>query len=160
MPPLQTAHLFHPVQEGTQCCLSCKSLIRYSLSNHTAMRRWVVLLASQVAIIWLKYGKVALMSTANSLQLLKIGKNKVSTVVFFCLFLFFVFFFLFLAAPWHMEFPGKGSYLSCSCDLCHSYGNTGSFNLLSWARDWTCVLGTAEMLPILLCHNGNSSVHF
>ena len=25
-----------------------------------------------------------------------------------------------------MEFPGQGSDLSCSCDLYHSWGNTGS----------------------------------
>ena len=28
------------------------------------------------------------------------------------------FFFLFLAAPWHIEFPGQGSDMSHSCDLC------------------------------------------
>ena len=28
------------------------------------------------------------------------------------------FFFSSLATPWHMEFPGQGSDLSCSCNLC------------------------------------------
>ena len=36
------------------------------------------------------------------------------------------FFFFFLAAPWHMEFLGQGSAPSCSCNLSHSCGNTGS----------------------------------
>ena len=36
------------------------------------------------------------------------------------------FFFSFLATPWHMEFPGQGSDLSHSCDLCHSCSNAGS----------------------------------
>ena len=46
----------------------------------------------------------------------------------------------FLAAPWHMEFQGQRADPSCSCDLCCSYGNAGSFNLLLWVRDWTCDL--------------------
>ena len=29
----------------------------------------------------------------------------------------FSFFLSFLAAPWHLEFPGQRSDLSCSCDL-------------------------------------------
>ena len=39
--------------------------------------------------------------------------------------LLFLFLF-FLAAPWQMEFPGQGSYLSCHSDLHCSRGNTGS----------------------------------
>lgn len=36
------------------------------------------------------------------------------------------FFFSFLAALPHTEFPGQGSYPSHSSDLCHSYNNSGS----------------------------------
>ena len=46
----------------------------------------------------------------------------------------------FLAAPWHMEFPGQGSGLSRTCDLCHSCGNAGSFRPLCPARDQACNL--------------------
>lgn len=28
------------------------------------------------------------------------------------------------------KFPGQGLILSCTCNLCHSYSNAGSFNLL------------------------------
>ena len=42
--------------------------------------------------------------------------------IFFSLF----FFSPFLAAPWHMEFPGQESDPSCSCDLSHSCNNTRS----------------------------------
>ena len=40
--------------------------------------------------------------------------------------------FLFLAVPWHMEFPGQGSDPSLSCNLRHSYSNTRS--LTHYAR--------------------------
>ena len=43
-------------------------------------------------------------------------------------------------ASWPMEFPGQGSDLSCSFDLCYSCSNGRSFNLLCWARDLTCIL--------------------
>ena len=39
-----------------------------------------------------------------------------------------------------MEFLGQGSDPSHSCDLCHSYGNAGSFNPLCWAQGQTCAL--------------------
>ena len=42
-------------------------------------------------------------------------------------------FFSFLAAPWHMEFPGQVSDLSCSCELRHSCSNAGSFDPPCWA---------------------------
>ena len=35
------------------------------------------------------------------------------------------------------KFLSKGLNLSHSCDLCHSFSNTRSFNPLHWARDWT-----------------------
>lgn len=38
----------------------------------------------------------------------------------------FLSFFFFLATPWHVEFPSQGSDLSHSCDLCCTWGNTGS----------------------------------
>ena len=41
-------------------------------------------------------------------------------------------FFSFLAALWHMEFPGQGWYPSFSCDLSHNRSSTGS--LTYWAR--------------------------
>lgn len=54
---------------------------------------------------------------------------------------YLLFFVLFcLAVPWHMEFLGRGSDLSCSCNLCCSCGNIRPFNLLCLARDQTCVL--------------------
>ena len=34
--------------------------------------------------------------------------------------------FAFLANPWHIEFPGQGLDLSCSCDPSHSCGNARS----------------------------------
>lgn len=45
----------------------------------------------------------------------------------------------------HMEFPGRGSNPSCSCNLrCSCGGNGGSFNLLCCAGDGTCVYGMNE----------------
>ena len=35
------------------------------------------------------------------------------------------------------KFLGQGQNLSHSCNLCSSCGNARSFNLLSWAGDWT-----------------------
>ena len=61
--------------------------------------------------------------------------SKVLILLFFCLFV------CFLAVLWHMEFPGRGSDLSLSCDLYGSCSNAGSFN---WARlgiepaSWHC----------------------
>ena len=55
------------------------------------------------------------------------------------LFLKFIYF-PFLAASRHMEFPGQGSDLSCSCNLLHSCGNTRSFKPLCWAEGITSVL--------------------
>ena len=60
----------------------------------------------------------------------------------------FVVFFPFLVTLRHMEFPGQGSDLSCSCDLCCSCGIARSFNPLCVAGGQTCVLGTAKMLLI------------
>ena len=62
--------------------------------------------------------------------------------------LFYFIFFLFLATPWHMEFPGLGLDSSCSCDLCRSCGNTRSFNPPYQARDRTCILA-------LQCYHGS-----
>ena len=50
-------------------------------------------------------------------------------------------FFSFLATPRHIEFPDQRSDLSCSCNLCHSCGNTRSFNPLRWTGDQTFILG-------------------
>ena len=47
---------------------------------------------------------------------------------------------VFLATPQHMEFLGQGSDLSCSCELCHIYGNARSFNPLCQAGNRTSVL--------------------
>ena len=55
----------------------------------------------------------------------------------------------------HMEFRGQESDLSRSCNLCCSCSNARSFNPLCRARDRTSILGTAETLPILLCHIRN-----
>ena len=50
-----------------------------------------------------------------------------------------VFFSLFLVTPWLMEFPGQGSDLSWSCDLCCSWGQHQILNPLCWAQDRTCI---------------------
>ena len=53
---------------------------------------------------------------------------RIGTAFFiFLLINLFIFLFLFLANPWHMEFPGQGWDLSCSCDLHYSCDNAGSF---------------------------------
>lgn len=46
-------------------------------------------------------------------------------------------FLLFLAAPWRMEFLGRGSDSSWSCDLC---GSARAFNPRCRAGDGTCIL--------------------
>lgn len=53
---------------------------------------------------------------------------------------FFFFFSTLLASPWHMEFPGLGSHLSHSCDLCCNCGSNESLNPLCQAWDPPCVL--------------------
>lgn len=45
-----------------------------------------------------------------------------------------------LAAPWHREFLGQGSYPNLSCDLHCSFGNGESYNPLCWAGNRTYVL--------------------
>ena len=45
-----------------------------------------------------------------------------------------------LAPPWHMEFLGQGSDLSCNCNLYHIFSNSRSFSPLCQAGDWTCFL--------------------
>ena len=67
--------------------------------------------------------------------------------LFFLSFLFKLVCFSFLAALWHMEFLGQGSKLSYRCNLYRSCGNTGSFNLLGWAGDRTCVLVPQRRCP-------------
>ena len=69
---------------------------------------------------------------------------------------FFSFFFSLLAAPRHMEFPGRGSDLSHSFNLCHSCGNARSLNPLFQTGESNLCPDAAEMLPILLCHSRNS----
>ena len=65
--------------------------------------------------------------------------------------------FSFLAAPGHMEFPGLGSDLSCSCNLCLSWGNSGS--LTHCAMWWSNLNPRApEMLSIPSHHSGNSTL--
>ena len=64
------------------------------------------------------------------------------------------FFFVFFGRPRHMEFPGKGSDLSHSCNLCCRCGKDGSLNPLCWESNLRS--GTAKTLPILLHHVGNS----
>ena len=66
------------------------------------------------------------------------GRQNPIKILFF--FSFFFCFFPFLAAPWHMEFPGLGSDLSLSCNLCHSGSDIGSFTPLFRAGDRTCIL--------------------
>ena len=61
-----------------------------------------------------------------------------------------IFFFFFCATMQHMEFLGQGSDQTHSCELHHSYGNTGSFNPLCWARDWTCGIGSGIYFLIFI----------
>ena len=58
-----------------------------------------------------------------------------NSLVEFC----FVSFFLFLAAPWQMEFLGQESDPGWSCNLCWSCGNTRYFSPLCWVG-CTCIL--------------------
>ena len=67
--------------------------------------------------------------------------------VFFCFLRFF--WFLFLAIPWHMEFPGHGSDLSCSC------GNAGSLTHCAGLGIKPASQCSRDIL-ILLCHNESS----
>lgn len=65
--------------------------------------------------------------------------------------------FSFLAALQHVEFPGQGLDPSYSCSLCCSCGNATSSK--PTARPGMDLHpGTAEKLPILLCHRRNFSV--
>ena len=73
----------------------------------------------------------------------------------FCVFSFF---FSFFGCPQHMEFPGQGSALSCSCDLYHSCGNARSFNQLCQAGDqtymsWHCREAADPVVPQWQLHN-------
>ena len=54
--------------------------------------------------------------------------------------------YLFLAAPWHVEFPGQGSEPSHSWNLICSLGNTGSPTHCARARDPTSIT------VLLRCH--------
>ena len=60
-----------------------------------------------------------------------------------CSFFFFFFFFLFGLTLGIWKFPGQGSNLSCSCDLCHSCSNTGSLTYCATA-------GTPQPAPFEL----------
>lgn len=64
-----------------------------------------------------------------------------------------IFFFLFLAIPWHIEFPGEGSNSSHSATYDHhSCGNTQSPKPLWWAGYQTCVLELQK------CHRSRCAV--
>ena len=81
------------------------------------------------------------------------------TSSFFVLFLFYLFVFLFLAAPRHVEFLGLGPHPSNSCELLHKCNKFRS--LTHCARPGIepgpSVPGT---LPIQLHHNRNYSFLF
>ena len=47
------------------------------------------------------------------------------------------------------KFLGQGLNPSHSCDLCHSSGNTGSFNPLHWAGYWTSTASQAAVVVFL-----------
>ena len=63
-----------------------------------------------------------------------------------------------MAAPWHMEFPGQGSDLGCSCDLHCSCGKTGSLTHCA-GRGSNLPPRTPETPLIPLHHSGNSQPH-
>ena len=70
------------------------------------------------------------------------------------------FFSSFLAIHKHMEFPGQGSDLSCSCDLRCSCCNAGSFNPLCQARDRTCILALQRHHQYHCTTLGTLHLHF
>ena len=59
--------------------------------------------------------------------------------------------FFFLADCRHMEFPGQGSEVNCSCNLFCSCGNAGSLTHRV-KLGLTLLPRTPEMLPIPSCH--------
>ena len=67
------------------------------------------------------------------------------------------FFFLFLAASQHMEFPGQGSDSSCSFNLCHSCSNVGSLiHCAGPGIDAGSQCSRDATNP--MCHSGNSTI--
>ena len=47
-----------------------------------------------------------------------------------------------------MEVSGPGIELSCRCNLCHSYNNARSFNLLCWTRDRTLTSAATQATAV------------
>ena len=64
-------------------------------------------------------------------------------------------FFLFLATPQRMEFPGQGSDPSCSCNLSHSCGNTRS--LTHCARPGIKPASQCSQDPLIMLHRSGNS---
>ena len=87
----------------------------------------------------------------NSLCLASLAQRFVREIYLFTYFSFF------LAAPWHMEFLGQGSDLSCSCDLDHSCSNARS--LTHCAGQGSNLHPSAPETPLIpVHHSGNSFV--
>ena len=77
---------------------------------------------------------------------------------FFFLFFFFFFFFSCTCSIW--MFPGQGSNLSCSCDICHSCNNTRSLTHRTGSGTESMLLQRQCRILNLLCYIGNSPSSF
>ena len=69
----------------------------------------------------------------------------------------FILFFVCLTAQRHVELPGWGSELSCSCDLSRSCGNARSLTHCA-ERGIKPASQRSQDVQIPLCHSGNSTV--
>ena len=69
---------------------------------------------------------------------------------------FIYLFIYFISSPRHMEFPGQGSDLSHTCNLCQSCGKPGSLTPCSRLGISPASQCSVRVLPILLRHRGKS----
>ena len=79
----------------------------------------------KILSVWFHVGKLDLLLEISTVVSASFWAAD-SGLFLFSLFLSFLFFFFF--GHHDMGFPGQGSDPSHSCNLCHSYSNTGSFN--------------------------------
>ena len=66
--------------------------------------------------------------------------------------------FIYLAAPWHIKFPGQGSESSHRCDLSCSFGHAGSLTVPG--RGSNLHPSAPKTLPVLLRRGGNATSPF
>ena len=70
---------------------------------------------------------------------------------------FFFFFFSFLATPWHIEVPGRGTESQLELQPMPQLWQCWILNPLCRTQDQTHILATTETLPIPLSHSGDAS---